>query len=165
MPIKKIIDICLLRAGPQDLPASMALMFVTLAIYASADVVSVLDSVPLTPALLAAGADTLLLAAAAQLALRWRHLENRLPQTLMALAGSGALLGLMSLAAIALLQNRVAPEWIWLVFLLWTLQVYGHILRHALAIPLLAAVGLCAAYILVSLFVTSIFIHPIAPEG
>ncbi len=165
MLIKKIIDLCLLRANPQDLPPSTPQMFAALAVYYGADVVGVLDSAPLPQAMLAAAADTLLLAAATQLALRWRHLENRLPQTLMALAGSGALLGLLTMAAIAVLQDILAPAWVWLVFLVWYLQVYSHILRQALSIPLAAAVALCVAYTLASLFVTSVFLSPIAPEG
>ena len=96
MFLKIFLDICLLRANPQDLPDSDTLMLAALAAYGLADVIGVLDIVSVGGAVLAAAVDTLLLVAATHLALRWRHLENRVPQTLSALAGCGALISLLA---------------------------------------------------------------------
>ena len=89
MPLKILIGICLLRASPQDLPASRAGMLGALVAYAAAGVLGVLDVLTFENAILAAAVDTLLLTAVTHLVLPWRRLENRLTQTLTALAGCG----------------------------------------------------------------------------
>src|SRR3989344_4139449 len=103
MPLKIFLGICLLRANPQDLPTSNRLMLAALIAYGLADVIGVLDMLSLGSAALAAAVDTLLLIVATHLALRWRHAENRFPQTLSALAGCGALLSLPAGVAVSLL--------------------------------------------------------------
>jgi hypothetical protein len=160
MLLKIFLDICLLRASPQDLPASDTVMLAALSAYALADVVGVLDIVSLGGAALAAAVDTLLLVAATHLALRWRHLENRYPQTLSALAGCGALISLLAWASAGLFQARFPAEWVWAPFLLWYTLVLGHILRHALSIPLVAAVTVSILYLILSMGVTGLFINP-----
>jgi len=160
MFVKIFFDICLLRAKPQDLPASDTVMLAALAAYALADVIGVLDVVPLGGAALAAAVDTLLLLAATHLALRWRHLENRVPQTLSALAGCGALISLLAWVAAGLVPARFPAEWVWAPFLLWYTLVFGHILRHALSIPLVAGLTMSILYLILSMGVTGLFLNP-----
>lgn len=159
--LKRLIDICLLRANPQDLDASRAAMQVAVAAYVVADVVSVLDMLAWGKALTAAVVDTLLLVTATQLALRWRQVENRLTQTLTALAGCGALLSLLALVLAGLTRELLQPEWVWAGFLLWYTLVFGHVLRHALSIPLAAGMGVGLLYLILSMSVTGLFIGPL----
>lgn len=159
MFLKKFPAICLLRGNPQDLPTSNLLLVSALITYGLADVVGVLDTLPAARALLAAAVDTLLLVAATQLALSWRHLENRLPQTLSALAGCGALLSLLAWAIAGLTRAWLPPSWVWGPFLLWYTLVFGHVLRHALSISMTAGVVASLLYLILSMGVTGLFVN------
>jgi hypothetical protein len=160
MPLKILLDICLLRANPQDLPMSNRLMLAALIAYGLADVIGVLDMLSLGSAALAAAVDTLLLIAATHLALRWRNAENRFPQTLSALAGCGALLSLLAWAAAGLTREWLPPPWVWVPFLLWYILVFGHVLRNALSLALPASVAMSLLYIILTMGVTGLLINP-----
>lgn len=175
MPLKILIGMCLLRASPQDLPASRAGMLGALVAYAAAGVLGVLDVLTFENAILAAAVDTLLLAAVTHLVLQWRRLENRVTQTLTALAGCGALLSLLAWGAAGLVREAFQPEgvlgsvtapslahsWVWAAFLVWYTLVFGHVLRHALSITLAAGVAASLLYLIVSMSVTSLFMNPV----
>ena len=161
MLLKTIIDICLLRAAPQDLPVSRNVMLGSLAAYAAAGVLGVLDVLTLENGIMAAAVDTLLLVAVTHLVLRWRQQENRLTQTLTALAGCGALLSLLAWGAAGLAREAFQPEWVWAVFLVWYTLVFGHILRHALSITLAAGVAASLFYLIFSIGVTGLFMNPV----
>lgn len=152
-------SICLLRGNPQDLPTSNLLMVSALTAYGLADVVGVLDTLPAENAFLAAAVDTLVLVAATQLALRWRNLENRLLQTLSALAGCGALLSLLAWGIAGLTREWLPPTWVWAPFLLWYTLVFGHVLRHALSISLTAGVVASLLYLILSMGVTGLLVN------
>ena len=162
MLLKIFFDICLLRANPQDLPDSDTLVLAALAAYGLADVIGVLDIASVGGAVLAAAVDTLLLVLATHLALRWRRLENRVPQTLSALAGCGALISLLAWVFAGLVQTHFPAEWVWAPFLLWYTLVFGHILRHALSISLVVGVTVSVLYLVLSMGVTGLFISPVA---
>lgn len=158
------LRICLLRANPQDLPASNGLLASALLAHALADALSLWGMVEPRAALRAAVIDTVLLAALAHTALLLRNLGERARQTLAALAGCGALLTLLSHAAVTLAQPLVAPPVTALPFIAWFVLVYGHILRHALSIGFSLAAGFGLAYLLISVLVTSAFL-PLPAEG
>lgn len=164
MLLKTYLRLCLLRANPQDLPGSSTLALSALAAYAAMDVVGVLDIIPPASALLAAAVDTLMLVAVTQLALRWRRFENRFSQTLAALAGSGALLSLAAWIVAELAAGSISPDWIWVPFLVWYTVVFGHVLRHALSIPMAAGIAAGFLYLMLSMSVTGLFIHPASME-
>lgn len=161
MPLKILIGICLLRASPQDLPASRAWMLGALVAYAAAGVLGVLDVLTFENAILVAAVDTLLLVAVTHLVLQWRRRENRLTQTLTALAGCGALLSLLAWGAAGLAREAFQPEWVWAAFLVWYTLVFGHIWRHALSITLAAGVAASLFYLIFSIGVTGLFMNPV----
>ena len=158
MIMKTLLGICLWRAAPQDLPVSNTLLVSALIAYALADVVGVLDNLSMDSAALAAAVDTLLLVAATNLVLRWRNLENRFVQTLSALAGCGALLSLVAWTIAEVSRGWLPPEWVWAPFLVWYTLVFGHVLRHALSISLIAGVGVSFLYLILSMGVTGLFV-------
>lgn len=161
MLLKTLIGICLLRASPQDLPASRAGMLVALMVYAAVGVLGVVDVLTFENAILATAVDTLLLAAVTHLVLQWRRLENRVTQTLTALAGCGALLSLLAWGAAGLAREAFQPEWIWAAFLVWYTLVFGHVLRHALSITLATGVAASLLYLILSISVTGLFMNPV----
>ena len=169
MPLLRLfIDICLLRAGPQDLPAAPFLVGLTLAGYAFSGLAVLLPAEGGARAVGMVALDSLLLLAFVAALLRWRGHPARFRQTASALLGSGALLGLLLLPIIALSQageglaQLASP--LWLVLFAWSLTVTGHVLRHALQLPFPAGVLLALVYFVLSLsLVQALF--PGAVEG
>lgn len=162
MLLNKFIDICLLRKNPQDLPVSHPLMIAAVIAYGITDVIGVLDSLTFGSALLAAAVDTLLLVAVTHLVLHWRDLEIRVPQTLSALAGCGALLSIAAWICAGLTQEWLPPLWVWAPFLVWYIFVFGHVLRHALNISLAAGVAAGLMYLMLSMVVTGLLVTPVS---
>jgi hypothetical protein len=151
-------DICLLRAGPQHLPASRELLGLAMA---SFTVVSFLLSLPGYP-LVAAGQlalmDATLLVVFAAMVLYLSGKMARLTQTLTALSGTGTLLGLIALPVMQLLssgqeagQPFLLAGMLWLVLFGWNLVVMAHIMRHALSVSFPVAIGIAMLYTLVAM--------------
>ncbi len=158
--LRYFIDLCRLRAAPQDLPYSRPLMWLTLASYFIVGLGVSLVEQPAGPALVSALVDTALLTALAWVSLWILGKTRRFVQTLSALAGSGTLFGLMGWPLIALLQHVPAGEPTSLSLLLlglivWNIVVIGHILRHALDMAMWASSGIALFYVYLSIRVMS----------
>lgn len=164
----KLLEICLLRAGPQDLPAAPQFLALTLAGYFLVDVLISQLSFPFGAALAVSLLDLLLLAAFARIVLRIVSKPQRFMQTLAALAGTGQLLGLLALPLIhGLTTAQAAGEtasglaFAWLALLAWSLLVLGHILRHAMSVTLMTGVGVGVLYSLLSVLI----VRTVFPAG
>lgn len=133
-------NICLLRAGPQDVPAAGSVPVLAGGAYIGIGILVALTGYTLVEALLWSALDTLLLAAIAYLGLRWRGHTPRFPQTFSALTGSGALLSLVSWPFMLMLQrmpegdaDAALPSLLIVLLMFWSIAVIAHILRHALS--------------------------------
>lgn len=153
----KLLEICLLRAGPQDLPGASLFMLMMLTGYFLVDLLIAQLSFSFGNAVGVSVLDVLLLAAFTQLLLRSMSKLERFNQTLAAMAGTGQLLGMVALPLIHglnLAQAAGEPATgfalLWLGVLVWSLLVLGHILRHALAVSLMMGVGFGVLYSLLS---------------
>jgi hypothetical protein len=133
--IRSLLDMLRLRSGPQDLPAAAGLAVVLALGYVVLGMVTDrrLDG--------ADGGPRSLVAIAVQfgaivLLLNSRRLASRIPQTISALAGTGFVFGLLSLAVLSQVQ-RGEPQpglaAIYLGLFAWSLAVDAHIYRHALS--------------------------------
>jgi len=159
--IRSFWAICLLRAAPQDIPASPALAMAALGAYlGSGTTLMLADSAPLT-ALAQVALDAAVLAVVTTVLLNLRRHPLRLTQTYTALVGSGTLLNLIALPiTLGLLSARGAGGegglfvMLWLVLLVWSLVVTGHIYRHALDIPLPAGIIIAMGYLMLILELT-----------
>ncbi len=167
--LKRFYEICLLRAGPQDLPASRFLLALTLVIYLAMG--TLLSSLNLAwwQALLLVAVDTAILGGLAFMLLWVRQLPERFVQVFSALLGTGAFFELLALPLLFWQQQSVgafqgAPEdagmgvfvsalVLWLC-LFWNLIVIGHILRHALSTLMPVGVALAVAYMFISISVS-----------
>lgn len=134
------LAICLLRKGPQDVPASPVLLRLTLLSYGISGLLIPLLDVDLPTALELTVLDIALLTGLAYGALTLRHYRPRLTQTLTALFGTGTLLQLLALPLLLLLEQQVVsngtPGWLWPLWLglfIWGIVIMAHILRHALS--------------------------------
>jgi hypothetical protein len=167
--LKLIVDICLLRAGPQDLPASSSLTVLAGLGYFFSSLLLFLVDARLPSALPAAGADTVLLCGFTWGMLQVRHYPERFKQTLSALAATGTLLGLCALPLIEAIVRAQAEGgdaagvlFGWLAMLLWSFAVFGHIVRHALSVPLSFGVGLGVLFAIISVVIIRMLIPEVA---
>jgi len=159
------LDICLLRAGPQDLPASRVLLGLTLASYLLISTLLSLPGYPGLTALQIAVTDLALLIAFAGSVLYLTGNIARINQTLSALAGAGTLLGLLALPLVQSLYQAQDSEQVslpvlmlWLLLMGWNLLVVAHIIRHALSVILPIAVLVAVLYTLVAMqLITALF--------
>ncbi len=147
--IRAFVDICLFRRGPQDLPASSFLLYLTLGAYAGSNFLLALGTYTPVTAVMASLTDAALLAALT-LSLLYLHGRGaRVLQTLAALAGTGTVLAVLALPPIYWLPVHTAPGELSLpslavlVLVVWSLAIIGHIIRHALGTRLI--VGLMVA--------------------
>ncbi|HET6602821.1 MAG TPA: hypothetical protein VFG21_01195 [Xanthomonadaceae bacterium] len=157
--LRQLFAICLLRAGPQELPYSLRLTRGLVLASIGMDV--------LAAWLLGVGQGLLprlalslaLLLGAPWLLLKWRQRSNRYLQTLAALVGTGLLLTVVALPLAMLVQSYPPPDsgqmlspaqigvaWLTLLLLGWKVLINAHIFRHSLDVPMaggaLVAVGL-----------------------
>jgi hypothetical protein len=153
--IFRFLDICMLRSGPQDLPASVFLLRVVLALNI---LVGTLVSMPVSGfdrALMEVILDIALLAMLLYAGLQWRGLTVRFAQIFIALMGTGIVLGMLMMPVIYQLvaanaANEPAPvaALAWWGIVLWNVTVFAHILRHGFNIHLAYGFVLAIGYIL-----------------
>jgi len=150
-------DICLLRAGPQDLPASNALLGVVLATHVVVGVILGLLSYSFINAIFYALVSTFIVVALTRIALLLRNYGGRFRQTLSGLAGTDVLLGLVAWPVTAWLYRADAeggdiggPFAVWLLLVAWSLVVTAHILRHALSVHYAIGFAVAVGYFVVS---------------
>lgn len=154
-------SITVLRAGPQVLPASPVLLWLVLPLHWLVGVALGLFSAPLGVSALSSLLGTLIMVAVVQGLLSLRGLGTRAMQTVTALAGGEALLGLMmlqvSLAYFTSGGELGAAALLSLFLLGWNVALATHILRQALEVPTAVAFLGALGYIFVSLAAAGAF--------
>ena len=131
------LDICLFRKGPQDVPASMALLKLCLLAYGLSGLLVLLIGTPAPVALLQILLDLVILSGLLYLALLLYRHPGRFEQTLSALTGSGTLMGLLALPLISWLAHlspdgdAELPSLLLLALMAWSIAIMAHILRQA----------------------------------
>jgi hypothetical protein len=151
------LDIALFRRGPQDVPASGALLLLTLAAYF---IVNLLLSVLLPPSLLQA-AGQLVIGIAFIFAwyrgvLALAGHPERLLQTATALFGYQAVLAPLFVAGTKLYLSygmqppgQIPASVVILALLVWTLAINGRVLRAATGWPMFVCVGVVLLQVIV----------------
>jgi hypothetical protein len=159
----KLWDICAFRAGPQDLPASSSFLLMAIAAYWLVGVMGLAIQMPLPSALLQAAVDLALLSGLAWLGLRVRNHTARFTQTMTALAGTGALIGLVAWPVVLWMTQVAAAgqggglaTLVFLLVLGWSLAVTAIIVQAAMAIPRGMAIAFTVGYLVLSVYVTSV---------
>ncbi len=152
--------ICLLRSGPQDLPAAYPLLKLALFAYGLSGLVFLLGGVGdlgLSQAVLLVAVDIALLAGLTYLILHTVDHLPRFTQTLTALVGTGALLqfialplGMWFVRAQAAGASGQFPALLWLLLMIWSLIITGHILRHALSVSFGIGILCALGYVFIS---------------
>jgi len=153
--ITRFLDICFLKAGPQDLPNSIWLMKFSLVVYFALAVISQLLEYSLSMSLAAAIAELILMMLIVAILLQLRGYSERFNQTVTAMAGTGTIISLIALPLVNL-ASGISPDQMTftdnvimvliMTVLLWSLMVTAHIFRNALEIKAGLAVALTVVY-------------------
>ncbi|MCP3670064.1 MAG: hypothetical protein GY814_06450 [Gammaproteobacteria bacterium] len=147
-------NICLLRAKPQDIPVSSALMLVMLLATIVSGVPAIIGQIGgLAPALMIGVMDVALILVLLKIFLRLAGLSSRLLQTATALFGTGVLINLLSIPIQMMLDaspDNSASQFfgalLFFVLLAWSLVIMGHILRHSFKLQLSSGVLVAMGY-------------------
>lgn len=159
------LDLCLLRAAPQDGPASTFNLGFALTCYVMVSVLVMTGGYGMLTGTRLALLELVLLAVFVVLLLYLLDKPARIKQTLAAMAGAGSLLGLLAFPLV-LLQGPVSASdsmpvflsVVWMALLLWNLVVSAHIMRHALSTSFAIGLAVSVLYVLVSTqFVATMF--------
>ncbi|MCU7843778.1 MAG: hypothetical protein KZQ93_08040 [Candidatus Thiodiazotropha sp. (ex Monitilora ramsayi)] len=157
--ITAAIELCLLRLGPQDLPASQSLLLVSLVLNFIIGMLMVVGlQADLGKAFLETLFQILLMLGTLYLALKISKRLSRFNQSASALMLSGLLLGLMALPLVLWNQRSQSTEsgLLILVLLFWSIVVLGHILRHTFEMPFNIGIAAAMIYTLLSWNLTAL---------
>ena len=162
-------QLCLLRRGPQDLPASPPLLGLMAVTNGLVGVLGSLDYFG-TPgrAMAASLLDTLLVAGLVYATLGFAGHRPRFVQTLTAVYGVGVLFGAVMLVAQSLVGALGALPLVALINLIvlgWLHLALGHVLRHALEMDLWAGIAIAVGYTVIGLTLVNIYFPPAAVVG
>jgi hypothetical protein len=137
------VDLCLLRRGPQDLPASQVLLALTLVADLLVGVIlAQVGGLSLGEGLLHGLLDVALVLLLLRVALGLTGRVARFTQSATALLGSAALIGVAALLPMALLPAAEGADppalavLLMLALIVWNILVAGHILRHTFGLTL-----------------------------
>ncbi|MEJ2395776.1 MAG: hypothetical protein P8Z77_13630 [Candidatus Thiodiazotropha sp.] len=147
------VELCLLRLGPQHMPASPALLGLLLLlnlIVGSAGVM--LRGIEFSKAMLESLFELVVMLLVLHLALKLTRKLSRFYQTGIALLLSGILLNLLALPLVSWNQSSATVESVLLQWLLifWIILVVGHIIRHAFNVDLNVGIAISLFYTLAS---------------
>lgn len=156
--LESIRDILLLRRGPQDLPFSATLLGTLILCALAIGLAVSAQRVPVAVAAPQLGFEVLLLLALAWIPLAVAKRRERFIQTATALVAAAIAFNLLAVPVVlgvgelprdprALTTLQVVLGWLSLALLAWKLVVSGHVLRHALDVPLRIGVLIAAAFL------------------
>ncbi|MFT7413607.1 MAG: hypothetical protein ACI9FO_000255 [Methylophagaceae bacterium] len=167
--ILRYIELCRLKAGPADMPASNKLLKATLLAYFLLGIgIGRIDSA-WNISVISSLADTLFMIAAVGLMLNFKGLSARYQQTLMALAGAGIILNVIGLPLLFWLnqidkleQGTSIALLLIIALMFWSLMVIAHIFRQALDIKAGSAAMITIIYTALSLLVLGLTLSGVA---
>jgi len=157
------VDVCLLKAGPQDAPSSTSIQYLTILAYWASGVVLTSFNQTFLAAIFIALVQTILVLFFINLSLWIRKFPDRILQTVTAFTGSGFIISLLALPVIYMLsQSDVTSNLIyslfWVSLVIWETVVVANIFRQALEIPLYASMGVALILMYMSFAITLRFL-------
>lgn len=154
--LRPFLQLCLLNLAPQDLPASRMLLGLSASAYLLVSAAMGWPAYGLGLSLVQAVVDLGILLIFTWGVLSFRRHSERFLQTASALAGVGAVFGVLLLPLVYALyraellhQPAELAMLSYLVVLVWLLVVFGNIFRHALGLRHLAlGIGVALGFVL-----------------
>ncbi|MEJ1296884.1 MAG: hypothetical protein RPU64_15080 [Candidatus Sedimenticola sp. (ex Thyasira tokunagai)] len=165
--INLFVNICLLRAAPQDVPASTFLLAVTALLGLATGTLVIHDTFGgLVPAFLAQLLDLVMVYILLSSVLRFLGKSGRLVQTATALFASGTIINLLAMPLQLLIGGDPATSemgglgaLLYLILMLWGVLIVAHIARHTFEISLRHGLLIAISYfLLVNAVVDSLFL-------
>ena len=171
--VLSLLEMLRLRARPQDLPASDALVLTTVIAVALSSLLAVAQMFPLDRGAARVGCDLAIQFALLRLALQATGRGIRFRQTFAAICGTGTLFVLIALPLYGIVGDRPAGDTggematfaavLLLLVYIWSIVVTGHILRHAFDLRPLSGVGLALLYVLITVMLGELIVP--SPES
>ncbi len=162
-------QLCLLRRGPQDLPASLPLLAWLALLNVLIGTTGTLSHFGgASRAFAASVLDTLIVAGLVYATLAFAGHRPRLVQVLTAVYGIGVLFGAAFLPVQLLAGNAEALGLLVLanlVALAWIHVALGHVLRHALELDLWAGIAIAIGYTVIGVIVVNTYLPPVVGSG
>ena len=160
---RKIWEMCLLRAAPQDLPASSALLIITICTYFLISLLIALVNLRFAQSLGAAAVDAVLLLFVSYVMMWIKVTTNRWYQMATSMAATSSVLGLIALP-LSLIQAMLGTGSTLASFailfligiMVWNLVVLAHIIKHAMDASIFIAALLAGFYMYLSLKIMSV---------
>lgn len=139
--IFRFFDICILRAGPQDLPSSLFLLRLVVVLSTVVGVFLNLPTEGFSQSLVIALFNVVFLTAFLYVGLKLRNQLPRFRQSLIAMMGTNIIIGLVMMPFMftlvgAKLDGESSPVALqmFLLLLVWDISVFAHIIRHSFGI-------------------------------
>jgi len=139
-----------LRANPQDLPASRTLTHALAALYIIVSIATMFGQLGVFRALAAAIIDTTLLVAPVIALLAISGFPERSYQTVSAILGASIALVIALLLLAAFVSSVHSLQVTQLLVLAWYVLIFGHVLRQAVSLPVLLGATFAFIYVMVS---------------
>ena len=155
--LRTLVNICLLRAGPQALPAHYPLLWTLVAAYWASGLALLDAADPDANNLYAMTISAVFALGFSYALLALRQFAGRFAQTATALFGTDLVLLLPSAPLLlqAAASGEALPHLGLLVVWMWSIAIKGHIFRHALEVPLFVGIGIALGYTALGLLLTA----------
>lgn len=145
-----LLNICLLRKGPQDVPQSNLVLRLSLTAYAMVSYLLLHLSTNSLNALLQVGIEIIIILCFTALLLGITHKRQRFVQTMNSLLGTDTLISAFAIPIVASLSldaNNIPAFFTMLALLVWHWIVITHIIRHALEQSFSFSLGITFLYL------------------
>ncbi len=162
--IKLLFDICLFKKGPQDVPYSVWLLRILVAIYVSVTALMLSIHFDSLAVLLQLITDLFLVVGFVGLLLFVSRRLGRFNQTLSSVLGTDAMISFMALPGMATLELRQGGLTVLLIIfalMAWHWAVMGHIISKALDKALSFGLGLAFLYLFSSYQLMGFLFHEV----
>lgn len=161
-------NMCLFRRRPQDLPQSFELLTVCLIAYILINFLLGLNTSGYLRSIQSSFLETFFISLITSVILKLNHHSERWLKTLMAITGTGCVMGLFAMplfvGVFSLDSGSLLRALILLVYmflLIWNIAVMGHILRYALE----TTMGFGVMFAIIYIVITSIMIGVLIPQA
>ena len=164
---KIFFDLCFLKAGPQDVPASHTLLNSCVVFNLVVSSIGVASFYDLQIAVLQVALVIGLLAVYTKILLYVSAKPGRFLQTFTALNGTSALIGVIITPILLLIsvsegsmQYRSLLGIVYFVLYIWQLVIYGNIFRHALSKAMFLSMVIVILYVILTNMLVFYFFPP-----
>ena len=165
MLTRRLLEIMLLRRGPQDVPYSLSLLVALLVFYMASGVVVLTTTLTPGQAVANMALDAVMLCVFSYICLALLNYKARFVQMVSALAGIGVLYHLLAWPLFVQIHDVQAQEQsatitalLMLLLISWQVLVFAHVFRHAMQMSMMRALALSFGYLFLSMSVAELLL-------